>query len=582
MMDALGKVFPFAVLALALTWFLSDLREPSTPPDTVQIHEFGKIPVVEGGRVKPMDTVARTHLRIVSNRETFKDASDKRHPAVTWLLDVETEFADSEQRARKHPVFRIDHPSLRDALGLPPRETYRYSIEEFGDKLGALAEPLKKAHERKDNKQPIDAYENQLLEFERHLGVYERLARFATPNVIPPHDGKDWMTLGAAAPKGEQVNLDPQVDAWRQMLLAYGSKDAAKFNAAVKSYREKMSAELPKESRKAALEAGFNHLDPFNKCKVLYVVGFLLACFSWIGWRGPLNWSAWGLLGLVWIFHTISLGIRIYLSGRPPVTNLYSSAVFIGWGGAFMGLVLAIVLMLVLKSNVVMSLGSIVAGVAGFATLQIAYVLAADGDTMEVLQAVLDTQIWLATHVVAITLGYTATYVAGLLGAIYILMGVFTKALTPRLSTVLAKVTYGVICFATFFSFVGTVLGGLWADDSWGRFWGWDPKENGALMIVLWNAIVLHSRWGGMARERGIAMLAVFGNIVVSWSWFGVNQLGVGLHSYGFTSGVTVTLLLFAISQAAIIGFALFPREIWRSKLPLKGASAEAKIEADA
>ena len=103
---------------------------------------------------------------------------------------------------------------------------------------------------------------------------------------------------------------------------------------------------------------------------------------------------------------------------------------------------------------------------------------------------------------------------------------------------------YGTLCFAIFFSFVGTVLGGLWADDSWGRFWGWDPKENGALMIVLWNALVLHARWGGMVKGRGLATLAVGGNIVTTWSYFGVNELGVGLHAYGASESSTAMWLL--------------------------------------
>ncbi len=124
---------------------------------------------------------------------------------------------------------------------------------------------------------------------------------------------------------------------------------------------------------------------------------------------------------------------------------------------------------------------------------------------------------------------------------------------------------YGAVCFAMFFSFVGTVLGGLWADDSWGRFWGWDPKENGALMIVLWNALVLHARWGGMVKERGLAALAVFGNIVVSWSYFGVNELGVGLHSYGFTEGVLMGLGLVVVAQLAIIACAVLPKRLWWS-----------------
>jgi hypothetical protein len=103
------------------------------------------------------------------------------------------------------------------------------------------------------------------------------------------------------------------------------------------------------------------------------------------------------------------------------------------------------------------------------------------------------------------------------------------------------------------------VLGGLWADDSWGRFWGWDPKENGALMIVLWNALVLHARWGKMISERGLACLAVFGNIITAWSWFGVNQLGIGLHSYGFSDGLTIGLIAFVATQLAVIAATAMP-----------------------
>ena len=124
---------------------------------------------------------------------------------------------------------------------------------------------------------------------------------------------------------------------------------------------------------------------------------------------------------------------------------------------------------------------------------------------------------------------------------------------------------YGVVCFAMFFSFIGTVLGGLWADDSWGRFWGWDPKENGALLIVLWNALVLHARWGGIVKARGLAVLVVFGNIVTAWSWFGVNELGVGLHSYGFTEGVLPALTIFGGSQLLVIAIGCLPLTLWLS-----------------
>jgi ABC-type transport system involved in cytochrome c biogenesis permease subunit len=171
----------------------------------------------------------------------------------------------------------------------------------------------------------------------------------------------------------------------------------------------------------------------------------------------------------------------------------------------------------------------------------------------------------LATHVVVINIGYASTALAGFLAMIYIIRGVFTKTLDKKTADALSRMVYGIVCFATLFSFVGTILGGIWADQSWGRFWGWDPKENGALIIVLWNAIILHARWGGMVKQRGLMCLAVAGNIATAWSWFGVNMLGVGLHSYGFTDATFIPLVTFGVSQIVIIAIANVPLEKWRS-----------------
>ena len=163
-----------------------------------------------------------------------------------------------------------------------------------------------------------------------------------------------------------------------------------------------------------------------------------------------------------------------------------------------------------------------------------------------------------------VTLGYSSVALAGFLGIIYILRGLFTTSFNETTASSLSRMMYGITCFATLFSFVGTILGGIWADQSWGRFWGWDPKENGALLIVLWNAIILHARWGGFIRERGLAVMSVFGNIVVSLSWFGVNMLGVGLHSYGFMDQAFGTLMTFIAIQLVIMALGMLPLKYWR------------------
>jgi ABC-type transport system involved in cytochrome c biogenesis permease subunit len=207
-------------------------------------------------------------------------------------------------------------------------------------------------------------------------------------------------------------------------------------------------------------------------------------------------------------------------------------------------------------------IANLVSAFIGISTLSVARFLDTR-DTLHVLEAVLDTQFWLSTHVISVTAGYAVTFLAGFIGICALVHRMATSydsyppGLRPKQSEefqqILYRMIYGIVCFAIFFSFIGTVLGGLWADDSWGRFWGWDPKENGAMMIVLWNAILLHARWDKQVGPRGFAVLAVLGNIVTAWSWFGTNQLGIGLHSYGFTSGALYTLVGFVSANLLFV-----------------------------
>lgn len=394
-------------------------------------------------------------------------------------------------------------------------------------------------------------------------------------------DEAEWETLGhaelveflktqMAQVQGETAHQqDPAVKGWNDILKAWADQDATAFNASVSRYSKLVAEQGPEgyDKGKVEFEAYFNHAAPFYYLLYPYVFAALLACASWMGFSRTLNRSALCLILFCFVVHTFVLLGRIYVSGRPPVTNLYSSSIFIGWAAVAFGIVLELFFRL--------GFGSVLAGGMGFGSLLIAHNLSGDGtDTYAVLQAVLDTQFWLATHVVTVTLGYAATFVAGFLGVIYILIGFTTRKLgnhwgeghrRQTMGQTLVRMMYGVMCFALLFSFFGTVLGGLWADDSWGRFWGWDPKENGALMIVMWTALVLHARWGGMVKDRGLAVLSVLGNIVVSWSWFGTNELGVGLHSYGFTEGVLLALGLFVLSQLTIALAGCLPKSWWVS-----------------
>jgi ABC-type transport system involved in cytochrome c biogenesis permease subunit len=383
-------------------------------------------------------------------------------------------------------------------------------------------------------------------------------AKATADGSIPATASGEWRSIGDSLLHSVGTGeIHPVASEYAIIGDAYRANDPSLFNQHIDILANWFAKEQPNAAKRTSFEFLFNRLQPFSQAMALYVLAFLLACTSWLGWSRPLNRSAFYILLLALAIHTFGLFSRMYLQERPPVTNLYSSAIFIGWG--------AVIVSLILERIYRDGIGAACAGAIGFVTLIIAHHLAGSGDTLEMLQAVLDTNIWLATHVVAITTGYSAMFLAGMLAIIYIVRGVFTRSLTKQTADSLARMTYGVVCFATLFSFVGTVLGGIWADQSWGRFWGWDPKENGAVLIVLWCAIILHARWGGFIRQRGLMIMALFGNVVTSFSWFGVNMLGVGLHSYGFMQKAFPWLVGFMVSQFALMAIAAMPLERWRS-----------------
>ena len=590
--DRRSVIVTAAVVGIAAVWVLSSAREPRVPQDEMQLAEFGRLPIVYEGRVKPFDTLARNALRIISDKQTFEDESGekpvKSQPAIKWLLDVVT----ASPAAFKHKVFRIENLEVLQTLGLERRGGFRYALEEFRDHVDEFERQAELASKAEPSK--LSVYQKKILELDKRIRLFTllmaafeqphisedkvqedlieaikrqgALQRMQPPLVVPPENAEgEWEPYSVAWTKGfAKAHVlgqkpSPAVVALNSMFVDYRKADGEAFNRELAHYENWLDEHRPADVNptKVNFEAFFNFFEPFYRAIVLYVVAFLLVVFGWLFWTRPLHRAAFWLVVFTFGLHTFALVARIYISGRPPVTNLYSSAVFIGWGAVLAGIIM--------ESIYRLSIGTVVAAVGGFTTLIIAHNLAAGGDTFIVLQAVLDTQFWLATHVVCEALGYTATFVAGFLGLLYILRGVLTPSLTPETGKDLSRMIYGTLCFAIFFSFIGTVLGGLWADDSWGRFWGWDPKENGALIIVLWNALVLHARWGAIVKDRGLAALAVVGNIVTGWSWFGVNELGIGLHSYGFTEGVLLALGIFIATQLGTIALAMIPKRLWWS-----------------
>ncbi|MBY0455973.1 MAG: cytochrome c biogenesis protein CcsA, partial [Gemmataceae bacterium] len=606
----------------------------------------------------------------------------KKQPAIRWYLDVLTSggIEGRGSAAWKHRIVRVDNETLLDQLKLPVREGLRYSLDEMSPNFPKIAQIAAQAEKKVKGGGKLDTTEAKYKELVERINAVFAVAAERGPLLVPPQvAGESWVSLGEVRrrtrervaaeveadprfrveqfdklPKAEQDRLadrmkaeiddreaaalvadpNPMVGLWDRLRAARRADDPAEFNRLVREYTAPTVTDS--QRARARVELAFNRFAPFYQCTGLYVIAFVLALVGLAlslaqpAWARALRRSSTLVLVLAFAVHFAAMLARMYVMDRWGVfvTNLYSSAVFIGCG--------CVALCLALEYLFPLSIGNLVAGVLGFSTCVVAHNLATE-DTLEMMQAVLDTNFWLATHVTTVTLGYTATFVAGFLGAVYVLMmlgavvrdsfeskaepttgsllafgaavlglgaipafllwfaesalakfellpeallnGAFllvaaalvvygfvllllrvssegvdaqgralrgqvpnlarpvtAMALTYESGKVLGQMLYGVIAFATLLSFVGTVLGGIWADQSWGRFWGWDPKENGAVLIVLWNALILHARWCGLVKDRGVAVLAVFGNAITAWSWFGTNQLGIGLHAYGFDS----------------------------------------------
>ena len=623
------RFLPWIILAVAAALLLPSWMPSKAAVDDFDFAEFGKIPLLVGGRVKPLDTVARNSLLIIHGKQELRLEGGRHLSAMQWLTDVLFNAAVADQ----YPVFVVQNADVLGLFGWQQSDRKYFSFAEFAPFLKQIDEQA--AQSDKLEAVQRSAYQSAILNLRNGLSLYQRLKnsiqpegaqnfaaelhRFASsvpaaataarqramgenfdkaklddvaqmiqryerlsemayvlavpPTTLPgspipaPVDA-DWHSVGDSLLRSLGMGeIHLIVMEYAVIGDAYRADDRALFNQHVQLVTDWFAKEQQNAAKRASFELLFNRLQPFSQSMTLYVLAFLLACASWLGWSGVLRRSAFYILLLALAIHTFGLVSRMYLQERPPVTNLYSSAIFIGWG--------VVIVALILERIFRDGIGAACAGAIGFVTLIIAHHLAGSGDTLEMLQAVLDTNIWLATHVVAITTGYSAMFLAGMLAIIYVVRGVFTTSLKKQAADSLARMTYGVVCFATLFSFVGTVLGGIWADQSWGRFWGWDPKENGAVLIVLWCAIILHARWGGFIRQRGLMIMALFGNIVTSFSWFGVNMLGVGLHSYGFMEKAFPWLVGFMISQLALMAVASMPIEKWRSfrtaRVPSRG-----------
>lgn len=442
-----------------------------------------------------------------------------------------------------HEDFNIKSPELRESLELP-LDASAFSFLDMALRAQKLQFIASKLQEIPQTEWIESDYE--VLRVVSNMFAWSENYQQLPFKIIPSYfsEDTDWFSpwdsiiYGLRTEEGRQ-----EISQLRDVVSSYYSGDNLSFSLNLKAFNSSIQKRFELKGQELppiTLEVLFTKLNPFFWGELLFGISLLFFLFSFLFKTKMLYSLSLSSLCVATLLQTGGILLRIIILSRPPVSNLYETFIFVSFVSALTGL-------LIEKMNKKW-IGIIIGSIGGLAFSLIATRFSMEGDTLQVLVAVLNSNFWLGTHVISITIGYSGMCVAGIVGHIYLIQSVF-RPHDKELLKDTHKILLGTLGFGLTMTFLGTNLGGIWADQSWGRFWGWDPKENGALMIVLWGALLFHLKIGRIVGPIGLAIGSVLGIIVVMWAWFGVNLLNVGLHSYGFTSGLAFKLLLYVVIQ---------------------------------
>jgi cytochrome c-type biogenesis protein CcsB len=518
---------------------------------------YESLPVQESGRVKPMITVAQETLQLIYGKSKYEGK-----PA----LDILTTWMMVPEPWMEKKLIKIDHLGLKEALGFS-KEQKLFSPKEISthNRLNVLFSDLQVRVARKEKLNPyyqaIQRLEAQLLTF---YGVSQ-----GGLHVFPPakdSEESNWVALRDLEP--------PVAELFFKIMSSYSilfvdvsgeQKDKAKndLEQSLKEFTAKAKEvggdkyPLPKELQ---TEVHYQKLKPFFWTWILYLLSALLFAFSFIVFSKFLKQIGSVCFILAFLMHTYGFILRCIITSRPPVSNMYETVVWVGWGVVLF----AGIFSFVKKKSWIALVGSIVATlcmlIADFAPVIL------DG-TLQPLEPVLRSNLWLTIHVMTITLSYAAYFLAFGVGDYGVFLYLKDRDKNKMKIRELSQVCYNLIQVGVVLLAAGTILGGVWADYSWGRFWGWDPKETWAFIALMGYLAVLHARLVGWLKEFGMLASSIVSFSLVIMAWYGVNfVLGAGLHSYGFGAGGIEYVAGFVILHLIYVTYAW----IVQNKIPMK------------
>jgi len=476
--------------------------------------------IQEGGRKKPYLVFTEETLRSLSGK-TALPLDGKKKDAMTVITGL---WMSPDDSWKGKELILVSNRPLRQQIGLDPVRKL-YSWNELSSNA-ALAKEITAAAvvRRRDPKAKLMGIQKEASDVGMRMGLLEELLKGADFKIIAPLSGSDWLTSAQIDPsEGKAI-----IDSVNSMRTAWRASDPNRFDQATQTLLslQKQVGGLPPDW-KISLEIGYQKAHPFRWAWILYAAAGIILLLSRNSWERLGYQIAWVLAGSGFLLQAGGLLSRVLIAGRPPVTNMYESVIWVAFGT----ILFALIFEAIYRASSFL-LGAVPVAVASLILADSQPVIL--DHSIHPLTPVLRDNFWLSTHVLSITLSYAAFALS--LGVAHVALAQVIAGRKPTaiLYTYLYKtLQVGVLLLAT-----GTILGGVWANYSWGRFWDWDPKETWALTALLGYLFLLHGRISGLWGGFGLAVGSVIAFMSVLMAWYGVNfVLGAGLHSYGFGTG---------------------------------------------
>ena len=538
-------------LAAAIAPEVSRAQPGPTDSAALDFKSFGLLAIQDNGRRKPIDTFAKETLIRITGRSTYQNGGKKWSPN-DFVLSALTETHDW----KIEPMVLVSFGKLKEQLGLEKSQR-RFSFAQLTalpelNRLANEAQALRRAEK------PLNRLQQEVISVADRLALLANVLDGSAFLIVPASKNETdaWVVPPAFSQYYGEEQFAPIQVQLQAMATAYVQGDSFNFSRASNQLRQNLRALSPSiypPDRQLRLEYFYNHFEAFYRAIWFYGLGFLILLVAHLRkTRGALRsiGVAVGIIGL--LFHVSGIVMRCLIAGRPPVTNMYESIIWVSFAVSFFGFIF-----FARYRTTVYLLAAL--PVTLIALLLVHQMPIAMPSSIDPLVPVLRDNFWLTVHVLTITLSYAAFALA--MGFGHILL--FRYARNPsgaRADAPMHFWLYRVLQLGVLLLAAGTILGGVWANYSWGRFWGWDPKETWALIALLCYILTLHGRLAGWWTEFGLVVASVVCFLAVLMAWYGVNfVLGKGLHSYGFGIGGETYVAIFVIVDLLFVAFA-----IWR------------------